>query len=49
MWLDLDATLQEIRRFSARDALSYQRMLEEFEEVRGIYGAFHPDRLWAVT
>jgi phytoene dehydrogenase-like protein len=40
MWLDLDRTLDEIRRFSERDAFSYQRMLEEFEEVRGIYGAY---------
>jgi phytoene dehydrogenase-like protein len=40
MWLDLDRTLDEIRRFSKEDADSYQRMLEEFDTVKGIYGAY---------
>lgn len=40
MWLDLDRTLDEIRRFSNDDAVSYQRMLDEFEEVKGVYGAY---------
>ncbi len=39
MWLDLDRTLEEIGRFSKADALSYQRMLEEFESVKAVYGA----------
>lgn len=40
MWLDLDRTLEEIGRFSKDDALSYRRMLDEFEEVKGIYGSY---------
>ena len=40
MWLDLDRTLDEIRRFSAADAQSYQRMLDEFERVKGVYGSY---------
>ncbi|MGH8914557.1 MAG: phytoene desaturase family protein, partial [Acidimicrobiia bacterium] len=40
MWLDLERTLEEIRRFSSADAETYARMLEEFEEVKGIYGAY---------
>ena len=40
MWLDLDRTLEEIRRFSKDDAVSYKRMLEEFDEVKGVYGAY---------
>jgi phytoene dehydrogenase-like protein len=40
MWLDLERTLEEIRRFSDEDARSYQRMLDEFEEVKGVYGSY---------
>jgi phytoene dehydrogenase-like protein len=40
MWLDLERTLDEIQRFSKDDAVSYQRMLDEFEEVKGVYGAY---------
>lgn len=40
MWLDLDRTLDEIRRFSAADAGAYRRMLDEFEAVKGVYGAY---------
>ena len=40
MWLDLDRTLEEIGRFSKHDAVSYRRMLDEFEEVKGVYGAY---------
>ncbi len=40
MWLDLDRTLEEIRRFSAADAVAYQRMLDEFDEVKGVYGQY---------
>lgn len=40
MWLDLERTLAGIRRFSAADAASYQRMLDEFDRVKGIYGAY---------
>jgi phytoene dehydrogenase-like protein len=40
MWLDLDRTLEEISRFSKADAVSYRRMLDEFESVKGLYGAY---------
>lgn len=40
MWLDLDRTLEEIHRFSKEDAVSYQRMLDEFETVKGVYGKY---------
>jgi phytoene dehydrogenase-like protein len=40
MWLDLDRTVEEIGRFSKEDAISYQRMLDEFEQVRGVYGSY---------
>lgn len=39
MWLDLDRTVAEVSRFSRSDAVSYQRMLDEFDEVKGVYGA----------
>jgi phytoene dehydrogenase-like protein len=40
MWLDLDRTLEEIGRFSGHDAVSYRQMLDEFDEVKGLYGAY---------
>lgn len=40
MWLDLDRTLEEISRFSKEDAASYQRMLDEFDQVKGVYGSY---------
>lgn len=40
MWLDLEETLAELRRFSKNDADAYQRMLEEFDSVKGIYGQY---------
>jgi phytoene dehydrogenase-like protein len=39
-WLDLEQTLEEIRRFSARDADTYRRGLEDFAEIRGPLGAY---------
>ena len=39
MWLDLNRTLGEVSRFSNNDAVSYQRMLDELEEVKSVYGA----------
>jgi phytoene dehydrogenase-like protein len=38
MWLDLYRTCGEIGRFSARDAEAYRRMIEEYDEVKGIFG-----------
>jgi phytoene dehydrogenase-like protein len=37
MWLDLDRTCDEIARFSARDADAYRRMIEEYDEVKGLF------------
>jgi phytoene dehydrogenase-like protein len=37
-WLDLDKTLDEIARFSERDAAAYARAYREFEEVAPIFG-----------
>src|SRR5436305_8320298 len=39
-WLDLDRTLGEIARFSARDADAYRRALEEFAEIREPLGRY---------
>ncbi|MPZ51414.1 MAG: NAD(P)-binding protein [Acidimicrobiia bacterium] len=40
MWLDLERTLDEIRRFSEADAVAYRNMLDEFDRVKGVYGAY---------
>lgn len=40
MWLDLERTLEEIRRFSPADAQAYRRALDEFDEVKGVYSAY---------
>ena len=39
-WLDLDRTLDEIARFSQRDADAYKRALDEFAEIRGPLGQY---------
>jgi phytoene dehydrogenase-like protein len=39
-WLDLDRTLDEIARFSKRDADAYRRSLEEFAEIRAPLGQY---------
>ncbi len=39
-WLDLDRTLEEIGRFSARDADAYRRALDEFAEIRAPLGQY---------
>jgi phytoene dehydrogenase-like protein len=39
-WLDLDRTLAEIERFSARDAAAYARALDEFAAIRGPLGRY---------
>ena len=40
MWLDLERTIEEISRFSASDAAAYRRMLEEFDQVKGVYSSY---------
>src|SRR5436309_7950985 len=39
-WLDLDRTLEEIARFSARDADAYRKALDEFAEIRAPLGRY---------
>ena len=39
MWLDRDRTAAEIARFSAADAVSYLRMLDEYDEVKSIFSS----------
>ncbi|MGZ4389607.1 MAG: phytoene desaturase family protein, partial [Gaiellaceae bacterium] len=39
-WLDLDRTLEEISRFSKRDAETYRRGLDEFADIRPQVGAY---------
>src|SRR5450759_4293978 len=38
-WLDLDRTCEEFARFSKHDAQAYRRMMAEYDEVKGAYGA----------
>ncbi|MGF1667600.1 MAG: phytoene desaturase family protein [Acidimicrobiia bacterium] len=40
MFLDLDRTMDEIGRFSKNDAANYRKMLDEFEAIKGVYGAW---------
>jgi phytoene dehydrogenase-like protein len=37
MWLDRERTIDEVARFSAADAASYRRLLEEYDEVKSIF------------
>jgi len=39
MWLDRERTAAEIARFSRADATAYLRMLDEYDEVKTIFGA----------
>jgi phytoene dehydrogenase-like protein len=39
-WLDLDRTCEEIARFSTRDADTYRRLLDEFDEIRAPLGRY---------
>lgn len=39
MWRDLEATAAEFARFSSADAAAYRRMMEEYEAVKGEFGA----------
>lgn len=46
-WLDRDRTIEEMARFSARDAAAYGRALDEYDEVKHIFaaGQFSPPGL----
>jgi phytoene dehydrogenase-like protein len=37
MWLDRDATIEEVARFSREDAAAYRRMLDDYDEVKGLF------------
>jgi phytoene dehydrogenase-like protein len=39
MWLDLDRTCDEMARFSRADADAYRRMIADYDEVKGVFGA----------
>ena len=38
MWLDRDRTIEEFRRFSAKDALAYEQMLDEYADIAPLVG-----------
>ena len=38
MFLDVEKTIKEIERFSVADALSYTRLIQEFDELRPLLG-----------
>src|SRR5579875_2870259 len=37
MWLDLDRTCEEIARFSRQDAVSYRRMIADYDSVKHVF------------
>jgi phytoene dehydrogenase-like protein len=39
MWMDAERSCEEIARFSRADADTYRRMLAEYDEVKGVFGA----------
>ena len=39
MWMDLERSCEEIARFSTADADAYRRMLAEYDDVKGVFGA----------
>lgn len=39
MWLDIDRTVSEFARYSEKDAAAYRRLVEEYDEVKGVLGA----------
>jgi phytoene dehydrogenase-like protein len=39
MWLDLDRTCEEMSRYSRADAGAYRRMIADYDEVKGVFGA----------
>jgi phytoene dehydrogenase-like protein len=38
MWLDLERTCEEIKRFSRADAVAYRRLLAEYDAVKDVFG-----------
>src|SRR3954469_18777181 len=39
MWMDLERSCEEIARFSRADADAYRRMLADYDDVKGVFGA----------
>jgi phytoene dehydrogenase-like protein len=39
-WRDLDQTCEEFAKFSARDADAFRRLLADYDEVKGVFGAY---------
>lgn len=39
MWLDLERTCEEIARFSRQDAVSYRRMIADYDSVKHVFAA----------
>jgi phytoene dehydrogenase-like protein len=39
MWMDVERSYEEIARFSRADADAYRRMLADYDEVKGVFGA----------
>jgi len=37
MWLDRERTIEEVARFSADDAVSYRRLLDDYDEVKTLF------------
>jgi phytoene dehydrogenase-like protein len=37
MWLDVERTVEELARFSRRDAAAYQRLLADYDAVKGAF------------
>jgi phytoene dehydrogenase-like protein len=39
MWLDVERTVEELARFSPRDAAAYRRLLDDYDAVKGAFSA----------
>jgi phytoene dehydrogenase-like protein len=39
-WRELDRTCEEFAKFSRRDAEAFRRMMEEYDGVKGVFGAY---------
>ena len=39
MWREIDRTVAEFQRFSKADGAAYRRMMEEYDRVKGVFGA----------
>src|SRR5215469_3325700 len=37
MWLDRERTIEEVARFSREDAAAYRRLLDDYDEVKGLF------------